>query len=290
MQIVSKLQYALKWIKWTASFYTMTTVLIERVSLTLFFTRFWLVRLIPTLKFQEDSPLIFHKVRYIVGLRSTEIDTVEEFYQQHLYDRVDDFLPHSQWTVFDIGANCGMFTIKYAQEGAHVYAFEPNPDCFRRLAKAVGRNKLRSRVSLYNLALGAESGFGTMDVPSSHLYAQGTPAGIVVRQEDQEIPSTLSVNIVKLDKMTEMLNLDYIDLVKIDVEGAEIDVLRGAPQTLAKADRMIVEYHSYALLQEARDLLTRFGFMEVALAPLTERADAGLIYVRKASNITTAPV
>ncbi len=261
-------------IKWMASFYALTSTVIERMSLTLFFMRFCLVRLIPTLNLDDDSPLLVEGARYVVGLRTSEIYTFEEFYLDRFYDELEEFLPRSRWTVFDIGANCGLYTIKAAKEGAFVYTFEPNPDCFRRLSKAVERNDFRTTVKPYNLALGAEAGFGTIDIP----FGYATTAGVVVPWEDRGKVAPVRVSIAKLDDITDSIAFDRIDLVKIDVEGSEIDVLEGAKNTLKRTDRLVIEYHSPSLLQQIRDLLKACDFVEVALVPLKETSDVGLIY------------
>ena len=63
------------------------------------------------------------------------------------------------------GANSGVYTVQQARRGAHVYAFEPNPDCYRRLHKSVQLNGLDSRVSAADYALGATAAAAELIVP-----------------------------------------------------------------------------------------------------------------------------
>jgi hypothetical protein len=77
----------------------------------------------------QDASLRIQGVTHILGLGTGEILTPQEIYWKRCYDRLPDFIPRSGWIVFDVGANTGVWAIQQARRGAHVHAFEPNPDC-----------------------------------------------------------------------------------------------------------------------------------------------------------------
>lgn len=198
--------------------------------------------------------------RYLVGLISGEIEVVAEIYRERIYDRLDNFIPQPGWTVFDVGANIGLFAVLQAGRGAVVHAFEPNDDCFRRLTKNAEENGLRESITAHKVALGRARGTAVMHVPWNATHSGSLfPSGSVPRS----VP--LPVNVMSLDDLVQDLNVPHIDLLKIDVEGAEAEVLHGAAQALDRTARLIVEYHSADLRQQVLNLLHDKGF-----APATE--------------------
>jgi FkbM family methyltransferase len=122
--------------------------------------------------------------------------------------------------VIDVGANIGLLTVPMAQQGANVLAFEPQPKMFELLEENVRQNNL-SGVQLFQLGLGEV--FGKAAIPSIDYEAEGNFGGV-------ELVPGNEVKIATLDSF----NLERCDLIKADVEGMEIDVLRGAAATIER--------------------------------------------------------
>ncbi len=124
----------------------------------------------------------------------------------------------------DIGANMGhiLMEIVAAAPKGHHFAFEPIPDLFASLKKKYSKN-----TTVYNYALSAKKGSTTFN------YYPGRPAvsGFLERNKliGQE-PTLLSVQMERLDDL--IPEHIKIDLIKIDVEGAEYQVLLGAKKVL----------------------------------------------------------
>ncbi|MBU6423753.1 MAG: FkbM family methyltransferase [Chloroflexi bacterium] len=72
-----------------------------------------------------------------------------------------------------------------------------------------------------------------------------------------------------------------VDLLKIDTEGAEVEVLAGAASTLRRTGRVVLEWHSPALRAAARTLLAEGGFDVVG-------SDGAIDYYRKADDVSTS--
>lgn len=131
--------------------------------------------------------------------------------------------------IVDIGANVGTFSLyaRWVRPGARITAVEPmneNLDYLRRnLARCEG-----STVNIVAAAAGAAEGVANVAGPTSDS------AGIDVG-EGQETPVIPASQL--LDR--------HVDLLKIDVEGAEVDVLKGASDALRCVDRIVLEYHQY---------------------------------------------
>jgi FkbM family methyltransferase len=131
-------------------------------------------------------------------------------------------------TVVDVGANVGTHTTAFANAvgtGGRVIAFEPQPRVFELLERNVQANGY-DNVSLYRFALGAER--SVRYAPPTD-YAAHVNVGAVSLLSDAE-ESSHPVDVVTLDSF----ELDAVRLIKIDVEGMECDVLRGAVRTLRR--------------------------------------------------------
>ena len=125
--------------------------------------------------------------------------------------------------IFDVGANVGSYTkqaLEICGDGAVVYAFEPGGAAFARLQKLFGTHP---RVHLLNAGIGAAQGTATLwsDAPGSVLAS--TYAGPLGSQATGE-----AIEIVTLDDVCEARGITHIDLLKLDLEGGELDALRGA--------------------------------------------------------------
>jgi Methyltransferase FkbM domain len=104
-------------------------------------------------------------------------------------------------------------------------------------------------VTLFNSAVSDESGHGRMQVERG-----GTTGGTVTTGGDGTIPITT------LDDALADAPVDQIDLLKLDIEGAEVDALHGAAEILTRTRRVIVEYHSRDLLAGCNEILEQTGF------------------------------
>ncbi len=132
--------------------------------------------------------------------------------------------------VYDIGANGGYFSVLAADAGRAVYSFEPVAATFDVLRRNRARNGLAPD-GAFCLALGAQPGTATM-----HLYSSSGNNSLYVRSLPPDHPLRLAgeeaVDVTTLDECVERFELSPPAVVKMDVEGAELDVLRGARRTL----------------------------------------------------------
>ncbi len=144
----------------------------------------------------------------------------------------------------DIGAYRGDILremLKTAPQGK-VFAFEPVPENYQYLIKKY------SNAAIYNMALSDRAG------KSVFYHATGRPARSGLRKQSYPDPDEnveeITVNVDKLDNV--IPNDTKIDFIKIDVEGAELFVLRGGEQLLKKSKPMV-------LFEHKPDLSRKFG-------------------------------
>ena len=170
-----------------------------------------------------------------------------EFPKQALF--VKTIQPGS--VVFDIGAHVGYYTLLAAElvgQSGQVYAFEPLPRNLGYLRKHIQFNHYQN-VRVLPVAVGAESGTGFFaegsDSSTGHL--NGT-AG-------------LSVPVIALDDLVAKREILCPDYMKVDVEGAELQVLLGALSILqTRQPTIFLATHSRDLHQGCCELLGKLGY------------------------------
>ncbi len=163
--------------------------------------------------------------------------------------------------VFDVGANRGDWTelALAANPALTVHCFEPLPDVFEALAEHSARPEWR-HVSCHPVAVSDTDGEATIHSGSQSMHRRGGRAQ--------------SVGCVTLDAFCAREGIESIDLLKIDVEGNELRVLRGARRMLAegRVARIQFEYgpenaHARVLLKDLFELLHSYGFVIHRILP-----------------------
>jgi len=135
----------------------------------------------------------------------------------------------------DVGANVGFYTTRMARRAGQVFAFEPNPEAYRKLKT---RTQTLSNVTCFPYALGSEEKQVKL-YPSDDIRATGSST-------KKESLQYVSVQCFALDDLfkKKVINADKIGLIKIDVEGAEHEVLLGAKGSLTSFHpRILLEIH-----------------------------------------------
>jgi FkbM family methyltransferase len=135
-------------------------------------------------------------------------------------------------SVLDIGANVGFHTLLFARSvgaGGHVWAFEPDPDNFATLCTNLELNSFRS-VTAVQAAVGSTTAKGSLYLSPFHCDHRTYPT----EEGQREIP----VAMVSVD---EFLPPDQrVDLIKMDIQGAEGMALQGMKRTLASNPRVVI--------------------------------------------------
>src|SRR2546428_2363559 len=166
--------------------------------------------------------------------------------------------------VVDVGANVGWFTLlaasRVGQDGT-VLSFEPAPANFSLLAKSVERNKFRN-VRLFNEIVSDIDGTRTLYLARR---AQETGLHSIVRSHGGE---ELAISSVRLDTMARSLGNHRIDVLKVDVEGAEPEVLLGAEGLISqrKIRNMVLEWNPEVWPRNRRlldELLSLYEFYRI---------------------------
>ncbi len=161
--------------------------------------------------------------------------------------------------MLDVGANIGLFSWRVARShpGARILALEPQSENCARLRQLVAATGIDAQV--YPGACGASAGRATLHLRSSVTHSLD-PAWHLDLAEGGAAARSEQVEVTTVDAVCDRQGIERIDLLKVDVEGAEVDVLRGAHAMLPRTRFVVLEYHSPDRRAAAAALLTAAGF------------------------------
>lgn len=134
-------------------------------------------------------------------------------------------------TILDIGAHIGLFSAvaaKVTGEQGRIYAFEPAPNTLPVLEQTIRINQLGSQVCPVNQAMGSQAGSITFYISDDEADNSNS---LVAYKEDRKL-NGVEVQMNTIDHFAASMHLEKIDFIKIDVEGAEYDTLRGGLEVL----------------------------------------------------------
>lgn len=137
--------------------------------------------------------------------------------------------------IFDVGAYIGEFSLEVNKsfKVATVYAFEPVNASYNKFVNATSSIK---KIKVFNIALGNES--GTVEIP---LYKEASINTLKAANYDHSPISSEKITVQRLADFVKDNNIVKIDIFKVDVEGFELEVLKGAGDFLSKVDCIIAE-------------------------------------------------
>ncbi len=193
----------------------------------------------------------------VISSNSTEI------LHQVLYDYFwkPEFHPNPGNVVFDIGANTGMYSLivgRMTNNQAFVHSFEPLPESFEQLKMHLLLNQI-NHITINRVACGDFN--GEIDLFKIFNNTQSTINEQFVKGVNEK--TSFKAKCITLDNYIQQHSISKIDLIKIDVEGSELNILRGAKNTLKITIKIIMEYHTNELKEECSNLLENNGFRKI---------------------------
>lgn len=168
-------------------------------------------------------------------------------------------------TVYDIGANIGLFTLLFSRlvgKNGRVYSFEPNSDVFNELVSNVKIARIKNTHCL-RIGLGETCRAMLLYVPENNTGHGSANKSVAREISGSHQYKTYDIDVCPLDEFLEKYDLDMPDLVKIDVEGMEIMVLKGMPQLLTNhCPDLLVEVHEIDRENRAKNAGEIIAYLE----------------------------
>jgi len=187
-----------------------------------------------------------------IGLKETESSTWHE-------PEVYTWINLEQGDVaFDIGAHHGWYTLLFSRKVGnmgHVLAIEPNPKNLWFIQKNIQLNQLLN-VKVLPHALSNKSGHSKLFIG---VHSGGHTIMPLSGRKKEAIFTSRAITVPTRTLDNLLQEFDEVKLIKIDVEGAELNILKSCKQ-LRKAKRFIVEVHRREYLSSLRALFEKKGF------------------------------
>ena len=172
-------------------------------------------------------------------------------------------------TVFDVGAYQGDYSISVRAfcSDAKVWSFEPHPETYKRLKEASDRSDFLA----FNLAMSDAPGKLPLHDYASIAHTSGSAhaslqAGVVDRLHGAQV-ADVDVEVTTVDAFMTAMGIGHLSLLKIDAEGYELAILRGAHHAIDSGQVNVVQYEfnemnvmSRVFFKDFYDALPRFSF------------------------------
>ncbi len=151
-------------------------------------------------------------------------------------------------TAIDVGAHIGNHSLFFSNYFSSVFSYEPNPDNFQLLSYNVRKQK--EKLNVFNYAIGDMDGEVVLAL---HKF---NTAGVQILSKDEELGENFYDKVtVKIKKLDSAYNFSRkpVGLIKVDVEGFEVDVILGA-KGMIKRDSPLIVFESLGINKQKQDI------------------------------------
>jgi FkbM family methyltransferase len=207
------------------------------------------------------------------------------------FDLSDHIPALAPTVIFDVGANVGQSAEVFlrAYPTAKLYCFEPVSASFHALREAL--TEKAAQVELHQLAMGAQRG-------QARIATHGTgTCATMLAPSTEEYQQSEEIQVDTVDAFCSDAAITRIDYLKIDTEGNDLNVLRGAERLLGRGDAAVVEVeagmhpenHLHVPLEDLKAHLQEYGYRCFGIyEPVAEWA-TGEPYLRRVNAVFIAP-
>ncbi|MBI4993003.1 MAG: FkbM family methyltransferase [Candidatus Magasanikbacteria bacterium] len=186
-----------------------------------------------------------HRLINIAYRDDSDLSVIDEFFVDKMYKSVECLISNSQFPILDIGAHIGVFSIysKIINPKSKIIAIEPGPDNFALLKQNISANDLSDIKIQQTAIIGTEEKTTTLYLSkNSHNHSTIKPSNNLTIQQFNN--STITVPATSLEKLIKQNKIKKIGLLKMDIEGAEFDIVLNIDnETWGKIRYVMIEYH-----------------------------------------------
>jgi FkbM family methyltransferase len=204
------------------------------------------------------------------------------FMTNHENDIMEYFIPDDGDTVVDVGAHIGLYTIIAAKRvgpTGKVIAIEPDPQNFKILRKNILLNQLSNVEPLECAAYSAKK---KLKLFLPEVGSGRTIFNTVMQGRIKSCDNSIEVEANTLDNILNENNVQRVNWIKIDVEGAELEVLKGMSNVLEanKGISLIIEIHGREIYLQLLDFLKR-NDLQIIYEKSNEKGDWRHVIAKK---------
>jgi FkbM family methyltransferase len=231
------------------------------------------------IKYKQKRVVIFPaakinlaSAKFITRPNSMDIAHLSNFYERRTTKLL---LKLNPLTFIDIGTHIGRFSIILAKKGSNVLSIEASKENFRQLEKNISLNKLEKKITPLNIGCSNNKGI-------KNLFFVPHNEGLTsLKNKKGAIKELIKTD--RLDNICKKVRFPpkKINLIKIDVEGFELNVLKGAEKILKEGSPiLVIEITEKEQEQEIKKFLEKFNFYCINVLDLRN-----FIFIKKGENI-----
>ncbi|MFQ6084395.1 MAG: FkbM family methyltransferase [Candidatus Aminicenantia bacterium] len=206
------------------------------------------------------------------------LDSYTEIFREKHHTLLPNFPRKKDLVIIDLGASDGFYTLR-AREMApksKIISVEPNPSGFSNLKRNLKANKVRNVIPV-NKVVTSKNGKISFKVVRGAIEIGGVKIFGDRGWLDKKSIKKISVDSITLETLCKKYKIKDIDLLKMDVEGNELDILKSSKKVLERVRKVIIEYHGKKIKKEVKKFMLKRNFKIL----LEEKGECGDIYFIK---------
>lgn len=178
-----------------------------------------------------------HGITHTVQIPENELFRVNNIFHDNEYSTMSVRRNQGPRKIFDVGANIGLYAVyaKYIDPQSVIHCFEPFEGALRLLEANVGN---LGEIYLHPYGLYNNAQKAMMNI---HRFNSGENS---IKLNNQYYDDSTTVMLKDAGSEFDKLGVDYLDILKIDTEGCEVEILESIGDRLSRIDYILVEYHS----------------------------------------------
>jgi FkbM family methyltransferase len=214
--------------------------------------------------------------KMILGPLSPEIFCIIwEIYHKRSYE-LSSFM-HLGMIVIDCGAHIGLYSLKMAKSSKKIVSIEPEERNFRFLTLNIRLNRLMERIYPLKVAVADREGSTALFI-TRHSGTHSIVWAYGARRAE-------NVKTITLDALIRKLGLDNIDVLKLDIEGAELLALKGLEKEAKSVRNIVLEVHTKIVnIKDLMQELSSKGFTVINITKILGACDSALVYATRTKD------
>lgn len=203
-----------------------------------------------------------------IGLEINNFGIYEEDLLNAIMSFLKDKLNHKKLSTFiDVGANIGNHSLYFSKISKKVFSFEPNPNTYE-LLKFNTRNI--TNINIFNIGISNKNEKKFLNESNFNIGDSSIVSSIEMQNVKEDGTIFHEINSFKLDDIKDFAN-EEISMIKIDVEGHELEVMVGAKELIKKNNPLLIFEHNIEVNKEQalkiNDFLEQLDYVIYLIQP-----------------------
>ncbi|OGF27453.1 hypothetical protein A2331_00625 [Candidatus Falkowbacteria bacterium RIFOXYB2_FULL_34_18] len=212
------------------------------------------------------------------------LSVVNEIFKYREYRIIENIIVDTDGPIVDAGAHLGFFTIytKCLNQNSKIFCLEPEKDNIKILKENLANNNIAD-VNILQMALADKSGMGNLIISHDSHNHRLSVGGAVLKTQNLDIQK---INTITISDLINKYQWPHISLLKMDIEGAEKDVINSlSVHDFSKIKAIVFEYHeNYNVNHGVLEKILRKNGFGVEIFPSQFDKKMGILFANNKKN------